>query len=480
MAESAIVAAVRARVARGPERAALVSGEASVRYAELERRSAAAAAQVAGHARGDVVGLLLPNTPAFVWSLLGALWAGKTVAVLPTIAPPPLLKAMAAETGIKTVLTSAALAPRLAETETSCLPVTENAGEVASTPPLKSRTQAAALLLYTSGTTGRPKAVALSDENILANAAGSRDASGLEPDEVMLAILPLFHAYGLTVTLLLPLLEGGTVVLQEGFAPRTVLRAVQQRRVTALVAVPSQYRLLAKEPSRADVSSLRLCIAGAERLPEVVAQDFEARFGRPLLEGYGTTEAAPAVSMNPPRANRPGSVGRPLPNLRVTLREEGCEVTPGEQGEVWVEGPSVMLGYYNRPQATAQKLVEGALRTGDRGFLDRDGYLHLAGRADDLIKLAGEKIYPAKVEAALERIAAVEEAAVLELPDEKHGAVLCAFVQLRAGRHGSEAELRGACREHLEGVKVPRRIVMVEQLPRTASGKIDKRRLVKS
>ncbi len=478
MPESAIVAAARRSAARVPERAAVVAGETRISYAELERRAAAAAAAVAEKARGDIVGLFLPNSPAFVWTLLGALQAGKTVAVLPTLAPPPLLALMAAEAGLQTIITAGELAPRLAESKAAPLLAEQMAADAHR--PSASRAHDAAVLLYTSGTTGRPKAVALSDQNILTNADGCRISAGFGNDEVMLAILPLFHAYGLTVTLMLPLMTGGTVVLLDRFAPRTVLQTIEQQRITVMVAVPSQYRLLVKEPTQADTKSLWLCISGAERLSEIVAHDFEARFRQPILQGYGATEAAPVISMNAPTAHRAHTVGKPLPAVRVTLREDGRLVPAGETGEVSVEGPNVMLGYHNQPQATAEKIVSGVLRTGDRGFFDPDGFLHIAGRADDLLKVAGEKVYPSEIENALERIEGVEEAAVVGLPDEKHGAVLRAFVQAKPGVSLTEAGLRAACREHVEANKVPRSFVVVEQMPRTPGGKVDKKTLAAS
>jgi long-chain acyl-CoA synthetase len=455
----------------------LISGEQVLSYSEVERRAGLAAAKVARYARGEIIGLLLPNTPEFVWTLLGALWAGKTVAVLPIVAPPALLELMAAEAGLESVLTTAGLAPRLAAAKVTPLVLEPQPVPESRELPLSSRAHDAAVLLYTSGTTGRPKAVALSDQNILANAEGCRQAAGFRSDEVMLAILPLFHAYGLTVTLTLPLILGGTVVLQERFVPRSVLQAIERHRVTCLVAVPSQYRLLAKEPATADTASLWMCIAGAERLSELAAREFEARFHQPVLQGYGVTEAAPVISMNPPHTNRAGTVGRPLPNLHLSVREETSEVQRGEIGEICVAGPNVMLGYHNRPEATAEKLVNGVLRTGDLGLLDADGYLRLAGRADDLIKVAGEKVYPGEVEQAIEQIDGVEEVAVLGARDETHGSVLWAFVQPKPGTAITEASLRAACSKLLQAAKVPRSFVLLEQLPRTPSGKLDKRAL---
>jgi len=519
MAET-IIDAVRATAAKWPQRIALVCGDEQVTYAQLMARAdAAAQALLSGRQGaassapasddGEVAGLLCGNRPEFAYGLLGALAAKRIVAVLPTMAPPPLLAMMAEEAGVRRVLTTEDMAPRLAEAkvETHTIEgiVASSHGAISMAafhpPPRKlasdeqktdSKSQIqgltadsrfkiqnarAAVLLYTSGSTGRPKAVALSDANILANIDGSVRAAGFSDQDVMLAILPLFHAYGLTVTLLLPLVLGARSVMVERFVPRSVLGMIERHRVTGLVAVPTQYRLLAKEPAPVDASSLRLCIAGAERLSESAAIEFEARFGKPILQGYGATEAAPVISINPPAANRMGAVGEPLPNLRVTVRDGDRVLDPGKLGEVCVEGPNVMLGYYNHPEATAEKIVGGVLRTGDQGWLDTDGYLHLAGRADDLIKVAGEKIYPAEVEQAIEQIDGVDEVAVLGVPDATRGSALVAFVQAKPGAVLTEAALRAACRGCVDGMKMPRSFVLLEQLPRTPTGKLDKRLL---
>jgi len=477
--ESAILAAVRAAVSRRPGAPALVSPRETVSYAALERRAAFVAAQLAG-VNGDVVGLLHPNSPSFAAGLLGALWAGKTVAVLPWVAPAPLLKLMAAEAGFRAVLAAEELAPRAAEAglEPIVAPQPNDAGPAAQEPPPKARALETAVLLYTSGTTGRPKAVALSESNLLANAEGCRVAGEFTGDDVMLAILPLFHAFGLTVTLLLPLTLGGKVVLEDRFVPRTSLQSVAAHRVTTMIGVPSQFRLLAREKVDVDAASLRLCIAGAERLGDQTGRAFEQRFSRLLLQGYGATEASPVVSVNWPLQNRPGSVGRPLPNVRVSIREEMQELARGEHGEVCVEGPSVMLGYHGQPEATARKIPGGVLRTGDRGWLDSEGYLHLAGRADDLLKVAGEKVYPVEIEQVLEQIEGVEEAAVIGVDDPTRGITLAAFVAARPGTTLDAAAVRAACRERLEAAKSPRSLTVVEQLPRGASGKVDKKALL--
>jgi long-chain acyl-CoA synthetase len=475
MPTSAIISAFRSVAARVPQKAALISGDQNVTYQQLESQASSAASQIAQRVTGGTVALLMSNSLEFAPAFLGALWAGKTVAVLPTLAPPPILKAMVGSVRAETVITSEEFVPRLMEAGVPCW-LYEDASDSATQSPVE-RQREAAVMLFTSGTTGMPKTVELSERNILDNIEGCRIATGFDDKQVMLAILPLFHAFGLTVTLLLPLVTGSTVVI-ERYVPRQILQAIEKLRITCLIAVPSQYRLLTKDPTPADLSSIWLAIAGAERLPEQVAIDFEQRFHKTIVQGYGATELSPVVSLNLPRENRFGSVGKPLPNLKVSILDEHDTALPvGETGEVCASGSSVMLGYFNDPASTARKIRDGVLHTGDRGFLDEDGYLHLVGRADDLVKVSGEKVYPAEVETAIESIDGVDEVAVLAFPEEKHGARLHAFVQLKPGSALSEAALRNACREMLEPFKIPRSFSIVESLPRTMTGKTDKRAL---
>jgi long-chain acyl-CoA synthetase len=383
------------------------------------------------------------------------------------------------ETGVDLIITSEEFVPALTAVGMSCW-IGDSSPEVTPAQvPVQPVSGEVAVLLYTSGTTGRPKAVALSEQNIISNIEGCIAATGYDDKQVMLAILPLFHAYGLTVSTLLPLTIGGSVVVPEKFIPRQVLQLIEKYRISCLIAVPAQYRVLVKEPTPVDASSLWLCIAGAERLPEQVAREFQARFHRPLVQGYGTTELSPVVSFSPAEDNAPGSVGRPLPNIEVTIRDENDQPLPvGEIGEVCVAGPSVMLGYLGDREATNRKIRAGVLHTSDKGCLDKDGYLHLVGRADDLVKVSGEKVYPSEVENALETIDGVEEAAVVAIPDEKHGSRLEAYVQLRQGVQLDEHQLRAACREMLESYKIPRGFHFVGQMPRTMTGKTDKRSLL--
>jgi long-chain acyl-CoA synthetase len=481
MSTSAIVAAVQQAAKQYSERVALIAGEDEISYAELVRRAQSAAAHISQHAAGDNIGLFLGNSIQFAPQILGALWAGKTVAVLPTLAPAPLVKFMFAEAHLSTLFTTADLAPRLDEAGVPFVLIDTAYPDAKDFAP-QERKDVAAVLLYTSGTTGRPKAVALSEQNIISNAEGCRLETGFDDRQVMLAILPLFHAYGLTVTILLPLMTGSRVVILDRFMPRTVLTTIERHRVTCLVAVPSQYRLLAMDPTPCDATSLWLCISGAERLPETTEREFTERFGHAVLPGYGATEASPVISLNRPETNRPASVGHPLPNLKVSIRSEDDTLCPvGEIGEVCVEGPNIMLGYLSDAEATERKLRNGVLHTGDKGFFDAEGYLYLSGRADEMVKVGGEKVYPVEVENALERIAGVEEVAVITLADQKHGgARLHAFVQRKPGVTLDEGALRLACRGSLEPHKIPRSFTFVDSLPRTITGKTDKRTLTTS
>jgi len=481
MQTSAILQRFQAAASRFPDRPAIIGTSYSISYKELERRVASVARRIAERVPGPTVALLYSNTPEFAPLFLGAMWAGKTVAVLPTLAPPPLLKLMAKETGVDLVITNEEFLPQLLAVGMQAWIGDASAEFEPDEVPQQINSSGVAALLYTSGTTGRPKAVALSEENILANIDGLKQATGYDEAQVMLAVLPLFHAYGLTVTTLLPLTTGAQVVVPERFVPRQILQLIDKYRVSCLIAVPGQYRVLIKDPTPIDSSSLWLCIAGAERLPESVAHEFQRRFNYPLIQGYGTTELSPVVAFSPPDDNCPGSVGRPLPNINLTIRGEKDEIlSTGEIGEVCVSGPSVMLGYLGDTEATAQKIRNGVLHTSDKGYLDAKGFLFLLGRADDLVKVSGEKVYPSEVENALESIDGVDEAAVIAFPDEKHGARLHAFVQLCPGAELTDTALRAACREMLENYKIPRGFTFIPQMPRTLTGKTDKRALAAS
>jgi long-chain acyl-CoA synthetase len=332
-----------------------------------------------------------------------------------------------------------------------------------------------AVCLYTSGTTGRPKGALLSHRNLIANVQSFRSVLHVTEEDVFLAALPLFHAYGATVLFLEPLSMGATIVVEPRFVPEAVLRAIVQHRVTFFAGVPSMYAVLAASPRPGgDFSSLRLCISGGAPLPVAVAEAFEARYGVPIYEGYGPTECAPVLTVNPPSGTRKlGSVGPPISQVELRIVDDrGNPLPPGEVGEIVARGPNVMQGYLNRPAETAEVLRDGWYHTGDLGRVDEDGYYYIVDRKTDLILVGGLNVYPREVELVLAGHPAVAEVAVVGVPDPIRGEAPKAFVILRNGQPATSQDLLQWCRQRLANYKVPRSVVVVTDLPRTVTGKI--------
>lgn len=337
-----------------------------------------------------------------------------------------------------------------------------------------------ALLQYTGGTTGVPKGAMLTHRNLLANAAQSAAwAPGLVPgEEVFYAVLPLFHAYGLTLCLTTAILCGATVVLFPRFDVDQMLDAMTRRPATFLPGVPPIYPRLVERARerRVPLTSVTYALAGAMALPPETVEEWEADGGGLLVEGYGMTEASPIALGNPlAPSRRPESIGVPFPStwIRVVDKDDPTtDVPPGEPGELLVRGPQVFSGYWNRPADTAATLLPGGwLRTGDVVLVDDDGFVHLVDRIKELIIVGGFNVYPSEVEAVLRRQPGVGDAAVVALPDGDMDHVAAAVVAL-PGVHLDPDTLIAECRTHLAGYKTPRRIEVVDELPRSTIGKV--------
>jgi long-chain acyl-CoA synthetase len=350
------------------------------------------------------------------------------------------------------------------------------------------------VLLYTSGSTGQPKGVMLSAGNMLADSLGCIELARISPDQRFAGMLPLFHAFGLIGVLLVPNMLGSTVYYLPRFQPRAALELIREQRISVAMAIPSMYGAMLKvaqaavaaqgesreSPLRTELPDFNLPICGGEPLAPQIATQFEQLFGQPLLEGYGLTEASPVVSLSLPWARKSGTVGVPLPNLRVRIVDpDGKDCPAGEQGEVVVHGPTVMLGYYNRPAETSAAIgPDGGLRTGDLGSLGADGFLTLRGRIKDLIIVAGENVWPGEVEQVLNAHPKVGQSAVIGLPDGARGEMVAAFVSPADPSNPLDvADLRNFCRERLAPCKVPRRLDVVAELPLGPTGKVLKREL---
>ncbi len=337
-----------------------------------------------------------------------------------------------------------------------------------------------ALFLHTSGTTSRPKGVPLSHANLLASATNVAATYALSPQDVSLCVMPLFHVHGLVASTLATLHTGGTVVVPPRFSASAFWPAVRTHRVTWYTAVPTIHHVLltraeADQAPAAGTSGLRFIRSCSAALAPATMAALEARFGCPVLEAYGMTEAAHQMASNPlpPAPRRPGSVGRGT-GVQIAIMDEAGRLLPaGTPGEVVIQGPNVMHGYHNNPEANAAAFTNGWFRTGDQGVLDADGYLTLVGRLKELINRGGEKIAPREIDEVLLTHPAVAEAVCFGVPDAKYGEEVAAAVVLRGD--ATEASLMAYCRERLAAFKVPKTIYLLTHIPRTATGKIQRR-----
>jgi long-chain acyl-CoA synthetase len=345
--------------------------------------------------------------------------------------------------------------------------------------------RATAVLQYTGGTTGTPKAACLSHRNLVANALQCQAWFGIQPPGtgVVLATVPFFHVYGMTVALNYPLVDGATVVMQLRPDLDEALGLIDRYRPTELPGVPALYAGLLRHPKldRHDIRSIQICVSGSAPLPNEVAVAFEAKTGGYLIEGYGLSEASPVTHANPIRGDRRvGTIGLPFPltDHRVVDAETGRRELPvGEEGELCVRGPQVMLGYLGRPEESAAVLQDGWLRTGDIAVIDADGYARIVDRKKDIVDVGGFKVVPREVEEVLAMHPAVAEAAVTGVDDPTLGEVVHAFVVRQPGATVTEAELIEFVRTKIAHYKAPRRVWFRDSLPRTPVLKVLRREL---
>ncbi|MES5823729.1 AMP-binding protein [Streptomyces sp. RG80] len=462
-----------------PHGLAVSDGRQSLTNTQLLHRVRAAAHQLRGLGigPGDVVALKLTNRVEFVLLLFGAWRLGATVTpVNPGMTDVEVVRQLK-DSGARLLVVEDG--PAIVVKGVATLAV-GHLHEEATLPDQAAHldSSALALLIYTSGTTGVPKGVMLDHANIDAMVEMGRQALELGPSDRCLLILPLFHVNGIVVSILTPLLAGASVVIAGRFDPRSFFDLVEQERPTFFSAVPTIYSMLAALPDdvRPDTSSLRYAVCGAAPASAELLTRFEARYGFPLVEGYGLSEGTCGSTINPvtgPR--RAGTVGRPFPGQEIRIVDaDGNDVPPGTDGEVLIRGANVMRGYLGRPDETARVVVDGWLHTGDVGHLDAEGYLVLVGRSKDMIIRGGENIYPKEIEDVLVGDPSVQEAAVIGVPDEKWGEVVVAYVQPRPGLTVDPTALGARCARSLTGYKRPTSFVVVDAIAKNAVGKIDK------
>jgi long-chain acyl-CoA synthetase len=343
-----------------------------------------------------------------------------------------------------------------------------------------------AVLQYTGGTTGVPKGAALSHANIYINAQQIRLWFHMidDPETRIVGVLPLFHAFAMTCVMNLALSFGACMLLEPRFDALKLLRLIARKHPNAMAGVPTLYNALLNTPGAEnyDLSSLEFCISGGAPLPLEVAKAFQAKTGARLLEGYGLSETSPVVCINPPElGSRPGSIGLPVPGTIcevVSLEDRKTLLQTGETGEVCFRGPQVMMGYWNRPDATAEVIIDGRLHTGDVGHIDEDGYVFITDRLKEMINCSGFKVYPRLVEEAIYQHPAVRECAVIGVPDAYRGQTVKAIVALKADAALSEEQLSHFLESRLSKIEKPTQYEFRADLPKTAVGKIQKKILI--
>jgi long-chain acyl-CoA synthetase len=481
-----------------------------------------------GVAKGVRVGLFLPNSPYYVICYHAVLKAGGTVVNFNPLYAEREIARQINDSGARILVTMnlnslyRKLAGRLEDTclekivvcrMTGALPFPEKAlfalmkrSEVSSIPadarhvkfdkliandgvcaPVEIDPEKdIAVLQYTGGTTGLPTGAELTHANLYANVVQTRMwATGVRPgEEKMLAVLPLFHVFGMTGVMNVGLMIGAEIVLLPRFKVSEVLKTIDKQRPTVFMGVPTMYSAIngQKDLDKYDLSSLNYCLSGGAALPMSIKTTFETLTGCVLVEGYGLSEAGPVCTINPfTGAYRPDSIGLPIPGTTVkiaSLKHPDKLVPLGEHGEICVAGPQVMAGYRNSPEANQAAFVGGHLHTGDVGYMDADGYVYLIDRIKDLIITGGFNVYPRMVEEAVYLHPAVEEVVVCGVPDAHRGEVIKAYVKLRDGAELKAGALREFLKDKLAGFEIPRRVEFRDALPKTLIGKPSRRALI--
>ncbi|GMU20019.1 MAG: AMP-dependent synthetase [Phycisphaerae bacterium] len=474
---------------RFPDKLAVKDTTRRLTYAQLTTFSKTMRRLVQQETGCERVGILLPASAGTLGTLLGVLWSGRTVVPLNFLLQTRELIAVVKDAGLDLVISTEYFKNLAAELPTRVL-FLEQLGlkkrylwqKLTRTPePPPVRPEDTAALIYTSGTTALPKGVALTHQNLEANCRASIEHLRLIPDHHLLGVLPPFHVFGFTVLKFLPLYLGASVTHIPRFSPQGTYQAIVNDDISVLLAVASMYGAVARLKSldASKFTRIHVAASGGEPLPRAVYDEFYRRTGVRIIEGYGLTETSPVVCADVPWAHRVGTVGKPISGVEVQVRGASGEVLErGQEGELCVRGHNIMKGYYQRPEDTAAVIdSQGWFKTGDLGRIDADGHISITGRAKELIIVAGENVYPREVESILEKHPAVAEAAVIGEADGSRGEVVVAYVSLREDAQISGDELRGFCRDHLAGYKVPRAVHIRSDLPKGPTGKVLKREL---
>ena len=434
----------------------------------------------------QTVGLLIPTSGIFAAAMYGVLLAGKSAVPMNYLLDEKTLNYIVEDSDCDLIIASRKLIEHIGFIPNVKKIVYLEDLNFRSLPnprwPKWTVEDDLAVLLYTSGTSGKPKGVMLSHRNLLSNAKQMHDHIGVQRSDVFLGVLPQFHSFGLTGLTLVPMLFGCKAIYSARFVPKKLIELIRKHRPTIFLAIPSMYNamLTLKSATPEDFSSFRLLASGGEPLPANVRERFLERFGQPLVEGYGLTETSPVTNVLLPHEHREGTVGRAVPGSiqRIVNPETEEILAPSCDGELRIKGPNVMRGYYGLDQETDQVFDrEGFFKTGDMAQIDKDGFLTITGRIKEMMIVGGENVFPREIEEVLNAHPSVHDSGVIGQLDPMRGEVPVGFVELEEGQMAEDDELIRWCRDQLPGYKVPRRIEIIDALPRNGTGKIMRRQL---
>jgi long-chain acyl-CoA synthetase len=475
--------------AQYPDRVALRHDNRVLSYSRLDEAAARFATWLIEHGvgRGDSVGLMLANVPEFAICYYGILRAGGVVVPMNPLLKTREVQFYLSDSGASTLIASPVSMPHTAhgaaEADAELINVDDDdfPGLLSSRDPQDVLVPRAdddvAVLLYTSGTTGRPKGAQLTHANLRHNAALiATTLLQLTPDDVVMGCLPMFHVFGQSCGLNAALCSGASLTLLSRFSADAALEAMRRDKVTVFEGVPTMFSSLLVQGARApDAATVWLAVSGGAALPVEVLRAVEQTFGFPVLEGYGLSETSPAVTFNHPnRPRKPGSIGTPVQGVEVRLvDEQGVDVPDGQVGEIAIRGHNVMRGYHNQPEATRAAIPDGWFRSGDLATVDADGYYFIVDRKKDLIIRGGYNVYPREIEEILHEHPAIAEAVVVGIPHAELGEEVGAAVVLKGP--ADPAEIREFVRARVAAYKYPRRVWLVDALPTGPTGKIVRR-----
>jgi long-chain acyl-CoA synthetase len=479
--------------ARDPEQVAVKLDDFALNYGLLEQAAKRIAGMLAarGIEPGDRVALMLPNVPHFVVAYYGILRAGAVVVPMNVLNKQREVEYYLRDSGAKVMFVWDDFAEEAdpAAADVGCESISVKPGEfeqtLFATDPVEELVEResgdTAVLLYTSGTTGTPKGAELTHDNLLRNCRASRDLFDLGAGVVVLGALPLFHSFGQTCAMNNCVVAAGVLTLLPRFDPVKALEIIERDQVAVFEGVPSMYGAILNVPDheRYDTSTLRCCASGGAAMPVELMRGFEQAFNCEILEGYGLSETSPVASFNhPDRERKPGSIGTPIAGVEMKVVDNSDnETAPGEVGEIVIRGHNVMKGYWGRPDATSEAMRGGWFHTGDLARVDADGYFFIVDRKKDMIIRNGFNVYPREIEEVLYEHPAVREAAVIGMPHDEFGEEIGAAVSIKDGAAVTADEIRDFVKDQVAAYKYPRKIWIVDELPKGPTGKILKREL---